>query len=141
VDQSIIVFGIVFPRAAQKHRLQMLDHFSDHIKQQVKSSQSVVGAAAATVTAATVGGGGGKNAAAEAVQMNIFTAVLSSLKGLVAAKAKFGQDDVKEAAVKLILGKFKEKKSFLSYWVFPVMNLILSTFILGLIYKCKTANS
>ena len=41
---------------------------------------------------------------AEALQMNIFTAVLSSLKGLVDFKAKFLADDVKEAAVKLILG-------------------------------------
>ena len=41
---------------------------------------------------------------AEALQMNIFTAVLSSLKGLVDFKAKFLADEVKEAAVKLILG-------------------------------------
>ncbi len=106
VDQSIVVFGIVFPRAAEKHRLQMLEHFAEHIKQhQAKGGGGgVVGAAASAVTAA--GGGSSKSAAAEAVQMNIFTAVLSSLKGLVAAKAKFGQDDVKAAAVKLILGKY-----------------------------------
>lgn len=86
VDQSIIVFGLVFPRVAQKHRLQMLDHFSEHIKQQ--SSKSA------------------KNAPiAEAIQMNIFTAVLSSLKGLVEAKTKLAQEDVKKAAVTLIIGR------------------------------------
>ena len=132
VDQSIIVFGLVFPRAAQKHRLQMLDHFSKLIKDQAKAVDSK-------------GGGGGwtifqwsfkiislenavrvrhnielstnfseallnelchvsQNLTAEALQMNIFTAVLSSLKGLVDSKAKFLADDVKEAAVRLILG-------------------------------------
>ena len=81
VDQSIVVFGLIFPLVAQKHRLQMLDHFAEHIKQ------------------APSGKGN-----AEAIQMNIFTAVLSSLKRLVDAKAQFGQEDVKKAAVNLILG-------------------------------------
>ena len=83
VDKAILVFGLVFPRVAQKHRLQLLEHFSEHIKQ--ASAQK----------------------GAEAVPENIFTAVLSSLKGLVEAKSKLGnQEDVKQAAVKLILGEF-----------------------------------
>ena len=32
VDAAIVVFGLVFPRAAHKHRLQMLDHFYQHLK-------------------------------------------------------------------------------------------------------------
>ena len=44
--------------------------------------------------------------------MNIFTAVLSSLKGLVDFKAKFLADEVKEAAVKLILGALGRKSKF-----------------------------
>ena len=32
VDASIMVFGLVFPRAAVKHRAQMLDHFCSHLK-------------------------------------------------------------------------------------------------------------
>lgn len=39
----------------------------------------------------------------EAVQMNIFTAVLSALKILSDSKASFGQDDVKKAATTLLL--------------------------------------
>lgn len=39
----------------------------------------------------------------EAVQMNIFTAVLSALKVLSDNKASFGQDDVKKAATALLL--------------------------------------
>ena len=85
MDQSIIVFGVVFPRVAQKHRLQMLQHFSEHIKQAQQTKT--------------------KNNHSDAVQLNIFTAVLSSLKGLVEAKAKFGgQEEVKNAAVSLIIG-------------------------------------
>ena len=49
---------------------------------------------------------------AEALQMNIFTAVLSSLKGLVDFKAKFLADEVKEAAVKLILGALGRNAKF-----------------------------
>ena len=33
VDQAIRVFGLIFPRVAIKHRLQMLQHFSEHIRQ------------------------------------------------------------------------------------------------------------
>ena len=103
LDQSILVFGLVFSRVAQKHRLQLLEHFSEHIKQ------------------ASVQKG------AEAVPENIFTAVLSSLKGLVEAKSKLGnQEDVKQAAVKLILGKLsttagkgKKKIEILSAIFFP----------------------
>lgn len=42
----------------------------------------------------------------EAVQMNIFTAVLSALKGLSDNKASFGQDDVKKAATSLLLVRY-----------------------------------
>ena len=99
VDQSIVVFGVIFPRVAQKHRLQMLEHFSEHLKQHQGNKR------------------GGSVAAAEAIQMNIFTAVLSSLKGLVEAKAKFGQEDVKKAAINLILGKKKYSKAFGSTYI------------------------
>ena len=55
IDQSVLVFGKVFPRAAQKHRLQMLLHFNDCLK-----------------TA--------KSARVEALQMNIFAALLAGFK-------------------------------------------------------------
>jgi hypothetical protein len=35
--------------------------------------------------------------------MNVFTAVLSGLKGLTEAKTTFGQDDVKKSAASLII--------------------------------------
>ena len=133
MDQSIVVFGLVFPRAAQKHRLQMLDHFSKLIKDQAKAADSKEGgqsfSGASKLYHLRMPSGlkvrirhdiepwktfleallnevrhVSQNLTAEALQMNIFTAVLSSLKGLVDSKAKFLADDVKEAAVRLILG-------------------------------------
>ena len=55
IDASVRLYGLVFPLVAQKHRVQMLDHFSECIKQAKSSRQ-------------------------QAVQINIFTAVLSALK-------------------------------------------------------------
>lgn len=63
---------------ANKHRLQMLDHFSECIKHTKSGRQ-------------------------EAIQMNVFTAVLSGLKGLNEAKTGFGQEDVKKSATNLII--------------------------------------
>ena len=82
VDASIIVFGLVFPRAAVKHRAQMLEHFTQHLK--VNQNQS-------------------QNQRAEAVNANIYAAVLASLKGLVDTKAKtLGNDEVKRLAIGII---------------------------------------
>ena len=39
----------------------------------------------------------------EAIQTNIFSAVLSGLRGLAEAKATFGDDNVKNSATQLIL--------------------------------------
>ncbi|GJQ66814.1 hypothetical protein Trydic_g18582 [Trypoxylus dichotomus] len=79
IDMSVLLFGQIFPRVANKHRLQMLDHFTECIKHAKSSRQ-------------------------EAVQMNVFTALLSGLKGLTEAKMNFGQEDVKKAAANLIIG-------------------------------------
>ncbi|XP_014481449.1 PREDICTED: HEAT repeat-containing protein 5B isoform X3 [Dinoponera quadriceps] len=78
IDLSVTLFGQIFPRVANKHRLQMLDHFSECIKHTKSGRQ-------------------------EAIQMNVFTAVLSGLKGLNEAKTGFGQEDVKKSATNLII--------------------------------------
>jgi hypothetical protein len=75
---SVSLFGQIFPRVANKHRLQMLDHFGECIKH-------------------------AKSARQEAIQMNVFTAVLSGFKGLNEAKTAFGQEDVKKSATNLII--------------------------------------
>ncbi|XP_052870184.1 HEAT repeat-containing protein 5B isoform X2 [Anopheles cruzii] len=79
IDMSVTLFGLIFPKVANKHRLQMLEHFGECIKHAKSSRQ-------------------------EAVQMNIFTALLSGLKGLTETKAAIGQDDVRKSATNLILG-------------------------------------
>uniref|UniRef100_A0A8W7Q2Z4 HEAT repeat-containing protein 5A n=1 Tax=Anopheles coluzzii TaxID=1518534 RepID=A0A8W7Q2Z4_ANOCL len=79
IDMSVILFGLIFPKVANKHRLQMLEHFGECIKHAKSSRQ-------------------------EAVQMNIFTALLSGLKGLTETKSAIGQDDVRKSATNLIIG-------------------------------------
>lgn len=55
IDASVTLFGLIFPRVAYKHRLQMLEHFSECIRQS-------------------------KSVRQEAIQINVFTAVLSGMK-------------------------------------------------------------
>ncbi|XP_048508039.1 HEAT repeat-containing protein 5B isoform X2 [Athalia rosae] len=88
IDMSVSLFGQIFPRVANKHRLQMLEHFSECIKHAKSGRQ-------------------------EAVQMNVFTAVLSGLKGLNEAKTSFGQEDVKKSATNLIIGALVSSNSIL----------------------------
>ncbi|XP_047496501.1 HEAT repeat-containing protein 5B-like isoform X1 [Penaeus chinensis] len=88
IDASVILFGQMFPLVANKHRLKMLNLFGDMIRAAKSQRQ-------------------------EAVQMNIFTAVLSALKGLSDNKASFGQDDVKKAATSLLLGGLTHPNSTL----------------------------
>ena len=78
IDMSVCLFGLIFPRVANKHRLQVLEHFTECIKH-------------------------AKAARQEAVQMNLFTALLGGLRGLTEAKANFSQEDVQAAAVSLII--------------------------------------
>lgn len=78
IDMSVILYGVIFPHVAFKHRLQMLEHFSECVRHTKATRQ-------------------------EAVQINIFTAVLNALRALVEAKARLGPDEVKKAAVHLIL--------------------------------------
>lgn len=78
IDMSVSLFGLIFPRVANKHRVQMFTHFSECIKHARSSRQ-------------------------EAVQMNIFTALLSGLKGLTETKSTIGQEEVKKAATALII--------------------------------------
>ncbi|XP_035216852.1 HEAT repeat-containing protein 5B-like isoform X2 [Stegodyphus dumicola] len=79
IDMSVVLFGLIFPAVAFKHRLQMLEHFSECIRQAKATRQ-------------------------EAVQINIFTALLNALKALVETKSSLGSEDVRKAAIRLSLG-------------------------------------
>ncbi|GFY47468.1 HEAT repeat-containing protein 5B [Trichonephila inaurata madagascariensis] len=88
IDMSVILFGLVFPVVAYKHRLQMLDHFSECIRQAKATRQ-------------------------EAVQINIFTALLNALKALVETKSSLGSEDVRKAAIRLMLGSLNHTNPIL----------------------------
>ncbi|XP_014227190.1 HEAT repeat-containing protein 5B isoform X3 [Trichogramma pretiosum] len=90
IDMSASLFGQIFPRVANKHRLQMLDHFNECIKH-------------------------AKSARQEAIQMNVFTAVLSGFKGLSETKTSFGQDDVKKSATNLIISSLNSSNAILRW--------------------------
>ncbi|XP_065200390.1 HEAT repeat-containing protein 5B isoform X2 [Planococcus citri] len=79
IDSSVSLFGLIFPRVANKHRFQILEHFVECIKQ-AKSSR------------------------ADAVTINIFASLLAALKGLTEAKGNIGQEDVRKAATSFIVG-------------------------------------
>ncbi|CAF1344983.1 unnamed protein product [Adineta steineri] len=80
IDSSILLYGTMFIRVPNKHRLNMLQHFIDIIKQS-------------------------KSARQEAVQVNIFTAVLTALKTLAETKQSSAIDDenVKKCACTLVM--------------------------------------
>uniref|UniRef100_A0A803T259 HEAT repeat-containing protein 5B n=1 Tax=Anolis carolinensis TaxID=28377 RepID=A0A803T259_ANOCA len=61
------------------YRLQMLDHFAECVKQ-------------------------AKGVRQQAVQLNIFTAVLSALKGLAENKSTLGPEEVRKSALTLVMG-------------------------------------
>ncbi|KAG8183923.1 hypothetical protein JTE90_029028 [Oedothorax gibbosus] len=88
IDMSVVLFGLVFPVVAYKHRLQMLDHFSECIRQAKATRQ-------------------------EAVQINIFTALLNALKALVETKSSLGSEDVRKAAIRLMLGSLNHTNPIL----------------------------
>lgn len=80
IDASILLYGTMFIRVPNKHRLNMLQHFIDTIKQSKAARQ-------------------------EAVQVNIFTAVLTALKILAETKQSSAIDDenVKKCACTLVM--------------------------------------
>ena len=101
IDASIVVFGLVFPWAAHKHRMQMLQHFSEHLKRQVLSGAGSGGSSGSGGPSS----GSGQLTKPESLNVNIYGAVLASLRGMVDAKASLqGQDEVKKAFVAIILG-------------------------------------
>ena len=61
IDAAIALFGLAFPRVAMKHRLQMLKHFNECVKQTTKNA-----------------------ARQRCIQLNVFTALICGLKGKAA---------------------------------------------------------
>ncbi|CAB3385925.1 Hypothetical predicted protein [Cloeon dipterum] len=92
IDQSLILFGQIFLRVAPKHKLQMLTHFSECIKQAKSTRQEVV-------------------------LLNVFTALLGGLKGMAESKNNggLGTEEVKKAMVTLIQSGLTSPNPVLRY--------------------------
>ncbi|XP_059488458.1 HEAT repeat-containing protein 5B isoform X2 [Neocloeon triangulifer] len=92
IDQSLILFGQIFLRVAPKHKLQMLTHFAECIKQARSTRQEVV-------------------------QLNVFTALLGGLKGMAESKTNsgLGTEEVKKAMVALIQSGLTSQNPVLRY--------------------------
>ncbi|XP_054152943.1 HEAT repeat-containing protein 5B-like isoform X2 [Oppia nitens] len=88
IDKSALVFSAVFPFVANKHRIQMLNHFNECIKH-------------------------AKAARQEAVQINILTAILGALKVLAESKMSLGTDEVKRLIVNFILNTMSHSNPLL----------------------------
>ncbi|KAH8383902.1 hypothetical protein KR009_011189, partial [Drosophila setifemur] len=86
IDMAVTLYGTIFPKVANKHRLQMLEHFAECIRQAKSSRQ-------------------------EAIQMNIFTALLCALKNLTDSKTSLGQEDVRKSATALIVASLTSSNS------------------------------
>ncbi|XP_026315356.1 HEAT repeat-containing protein 5B isoform X2 [Hyposmocoma kahamanoa] len=78
IDSAVSLFPQIFARAANKHRQQMLEHFVECIKMAKGQRQ-------------------------EAIQVNVFTALLLALRMLAELKSSLGQEPVKTAATELII--------------------------------------
>ncbi|CAH2054635.1 unnamed protein product, partial [Iphiclides podalirius] len=78
IDASVALFPQIFARAANKHRQQMLEHFAECIKMS-------------------------KGARQEAIQINVYTALLLALRTLAELKSSLGQEAVKNIATDLII--------------------------------------
>ena len=73
----------MYPKVPNKHRLQMLLHFTECIQKQATSKANA--------------------ACKQAMQINIFTAVLGSLKSLAETKTELGDDSIRKATLKLVM--------------------------------------
>lgn len=90
IDITVLLFGQIFPRVTNKHRVQMLDHFAECIKH-VRSTRQ------------------------EAVQINIFTALLSGLRSSTETKVNLNQEDFKKSAVNFITNALTNPNPILRY--------------------------
>ncbi|XP_071834099.1 HEAT repeat-containing protein 5B-like isoform X1 [Apostichopus japonicus] len=79
IDASVILFGYIIPHVADKHKLKIMDHFGECIRQ-------------------------AKSARQQAIQINVFAAVLSALKALDENKHHLQHPKIRSVANGLIMG-------------------------------------
>lgn len=79
IDASVVLFGYIIPHVADKHKLKIMEHFGECIRQ-------------------------AKSARQQAIQINVFAAVLSALKALDENKHHLQHPKVRSVANGLIMG-------------------------------------
>ena len=80
IDASVELFAKIFPSLSQKHRHQLLAHFVSCVRQGKRTPERQ-----------------------QALQVNFFTAFVSSIKELMTMKEILGKDKVLDVAKDLIL--------------------------------------
>jgi HEAT repeat-containing protein 5 len=84
IDASIQLYSVMYPRVPNRHRLQILNHFIESIQKQPSTSKSQL-------------------PYKQALQINIFTAVLGSLKCLAETKSELGEEAIRNMTLKLVM--------------------------------------
>ncbi|KAL5963194.1 HEAT repeat-containing protein 5B [Taenia solium] len=91
IEASINLFGLVFPFVSTRHRVQMLEHFAECIRVSKAARQ-------------------------EAIQVNIFAALLCALRHLSETKYAFGEDkNLHAAAVSLTMSALSSSNAVLRF--------------------------
>ena len=83
IDASIQLYGIMYPKVPNKHRAQILAHFIECIQRQSTAKSNAT--------------------SKQALQINIFTAVLGSLKSLAEMRSDLGDESVRKNTLKLVM--------------------------------------
>jgi HEAT repeat-containing protein 5 len=83
IDASIQLYCIMYPKLPNKYRLQILSHFIECIQRHPTSKSNA--------------------STKQTLQINIFTAVLGSLKSLAENKSDIGDDAVKKRTLELVM--------------------------------------
>ena len=78
IDKSCLLFGHIFKSAAVKHRIQMLNHFSECVKHAKSGRQ-------------------------EAIQMNVLCVLLAALRHVSDVKSALAHTDVRNAFLSLVM--------------------------------------
>ena len=93
IDASIQLYGIIYPKVPNKHRSQILAHFVDCIQRHPTTKASAP--------------------SKQALQINIFTAVLGSLKSLAESRSDLGDEAIRKNTLKLVMDTLCHSNSIL----------------------------
>uniref|UniRef100_A0A914XTE3 HEAT repeat-containing protein 5B n=1 Tax=Plectus sambesii TaxID=2011161 RepID=A0A914XTE3_9BILA len=80
IDGALLTYGRIFPLVPAKHKLQMSEHFAECIKSSKPGARQ------------------------QAIQLNVFAALLTSLKAMGEQKVKLEGETLQKSAINLVVG-------------------------------------